>query len=114
MHTMATISFIIIGHKFDVHFEWNQDLTCYPVQFIYYKGRRVGLFDVNDDHNTIYFNPATMLDIFGQDFNADNFSIGITFGLFHTEGMTSDEIINKKKDIDNMTQGAADVFKLYS
>ena len=111
---MATIGFTIIGHKFDVHFEWNKELTSYPVQFIYFNGRRVGLFDVNDDHNTIYFNPPTMLELFGSEFNADNFSIGITFGLFHSDGMTNKEITTKKNELDKMMQDAADVFQLYS
>ena len=111
---MATISFTIIGYKFDVHFEWNEALTDYPVQFIYYNGRRVGLFDVNDDHNTIYFNTPTMIELFGPEFNADNFSIGITFGLFRSDGMTNKQIYAKKNELDAMIQGAADVFQLYS
>lgn len=90
MSIMATLHFILHARKFTVGFEWNQTLTSYPVQFIYLDGRRVGVFDTNDDCDTIYFDSVTMVELFGQEFNVDNFGIGITFGYFNKTGLTTE------------------------
>ena len=111
---MATLSVNVNGRKFDVAFYWDATLTSYPVQFIHYEGRRVGLFDVNDDTDTIYFDSVTMFELFGPEFNADNFGIGITFGRFVREGLTNEEYNRQKHETNVMLKSADEVFKMYS
>ena len=110
---MATLSLTVNGRKFDVKFFWDATLTSYPVQFIYYHGRRVGLYDVNDDTDTIYFDSVTMFELFGQEFNVDNFGIGITFGRFDRTGLTNEEYNRQKNETNEMLRSADEVFKLY-
>lgn len=110
---MATLSLTVNGRKFDVAFYWVATLTSYPVQFIYYEGRRVGLYDVNDDTDTIYFDSVTMFELFGQEFNVDNFGIGITFGRFDRTGLTNEEYNRQKHETNEMLKSADEVFKLY-
>ena len=110
---MATLGFTINGRKFDVKFFWDNTLTCYPVQFIYFNGRRVGLFDKDDDTDTIYFDSVTMFELFGQEFNVDNFGIGITFGRFDRTGLTNEEYNRQKHETNEMLKSADEVFTLY-
>ena len=110
---MATLSLTVNGRKFDVAFYWDTTLTSYPVQFIHYEGRRVGLFDVNDNTDTIYFDSVTMFELFGPEFNADNFGIGITFGRFYREGLTNEEYNRQKNETNIMLKSADEVFKMY-
>ena len=110
---MATLSLTINGLKFDVAFYWDATLTSYPVQFICYEGRRVGLYDVNDDNDTIYFDSVTMFELFGPEFNVDNFGIGITFGRFDRTGLTNEEYNRQKHETNEMLKSADEVFKLY-
>lgn len=110
---MATIHFIIHNCKFTVGFEWDQTLTSYPVQFIYLEGRRVGLFDINDDFHTIYFDSVTMFELFGQEFNVDNFGIGITFGKFNSTGLTPEECNQRKQLLNTQIKSAGEVFQSY-
>lgn len=110
---MATLGFSVNGRNFDVAFYWDATLTSYPVQFIYYEGRRVGLFDVNDNTDTIYFDSVTMFELFGPEFNVDNFGIGITFGRFDREGLTNEEYNRQKNETNEMIRSANEVFKMY-
>jgi hypothetical protein len=110
---MAFTSFNILGHQFDIKFEWDQSLTSYPVQFIFFQGRRVGLFDENDNTDTLYFDAVTMTELFGSEFTPEYFSIGINFGLFDQTNLTLDEINDKKQAINIMIKSADDVLQLY-
>ena len=110
---MAFTSFNILGHQFDIKFEWNQMLTSYPVQFIFFKGRRVGLFDENDNTDTLYFDSTTMTELFGDAYTPEYFSIGINFGLFDQTGLTIDQINIKKQSINTIIESAENVFQLY-
>lgn len=110
---MATLSLNVNGRKFKVEFYWDATLTSYPVQFIHYEGRRVGLFDINDDTDTIYFDSVTMFELFGPEFNVDNFGIGITFGRFDRTGLTNEEYNRQKHETNEMLKSADEVFKLY-
>ena len=110
---MAFTSFNILGHQFDIKFEWDQSLTSYPVQFIFFQGRRVGLFDENDNTNTIYFDSTTMTELLGHVYTPEYFSIGINFGLFDQTNLTIDEINDKKDAINIMIKSASTVLQLY-
>jgi hypothetical protein len=110
---MATLTLTVNGHTFDVAHYWDNTLTSYPVQFIYYQGRRVGLFDRDDDNDTIYFDSVTMFELFGPEFNADNFGIGITFGRFDREGLSNEEYNRQKNETNVMLKSADEVFKMY-
>jgi hypothetical protein len=99
---------------FDIVEEYDQTLVTYPIHFLYYNNRRVGLFIRPNDTDTIYFDSVTMFELFGQDFNADNFSIGITFGRFDRTGLTVDQF-NKQKNETNLTLARAhDHFQEFS
>ena len=111
---MATLSLTVNGRKFDVAFYWDTTLTSYPVQFIYYEGRRVGLYDRNDDNSTIYFDSITMFDIFGPEFNADNFSVGITFGRFDKTGLTVDQYNKQQNETNLLLARGHDIFQEFS
>jgi len=110
---MAFISFNILGHQFDIKFEWNQSLTSYPVQFIFFQGRRVGLFDENDNIDTLYFDSTTMTELFGDAYTSEHFSIGVNFGGFDPTGLTLAEINCKKDAINTIIFSAENVFQLY-
>jgi hypothetical protein len=110
---MSTLHFILHARKFTVGFEWNPTLTSYPVQFIYQDGRRVGLFNTNDDFDTSYFDSVTMCELFGQEFNVDNFGIGITFGKFNSTGLTTEECNQRKQLINTQLKSADEVFQSY-
>jgi hypothetical protein len=110
---MATLTLTVNGCKFDVAHYWDNTLTSYPVQFIYYQGRRVGLFDRDDDNDTIYFDSVTMFELFGPEFNADNFGIGITFGRFDRGGLSNEEYNRQKNETNVMLKSADEVFKMY-
>ena len=110
---MAISYFKILGHQFDVKFEWDPTCTSYPVQFIFFNERRVGLFDENDNTNTIYFDSVTMTQLLGEQYTSEHFSIGINFGLFDETGLTIDEINDKKQSMNIMIKSAKDVLQLY-
>jgi len=110
---MATLTLTVNGCKFDVAHYWDDMLTSYPVQFIYYQGRRVGLFNRDNDTDTIYFDSVTMFELFGQEFNVDNFGIGITFGRFDREGLSNEEYNRQKNETNVMLKSADEVFKMY-
>jgi len=110
---MAFTSFNILGHQFDIKFEWDQTLTSYPVQFIFFQGRRVGLFDENDNTDTLYFDSTTMTELFGDAYTSEYFSIGVNFGLFHQTGLSIAQINDKKQAINMICDSASNVLQLY-
>lgn len=110
---MTFTYFKILGHQFDVRFEWNQSLTSYPVQFVFFQGGRVGLFDENDNMDTLYFDSTTMTKLFGDMFTSEHFSIGVNFGGFDPTGLTLAEINCKKDAINMIIFSAENVFQLY-
>jgi hypothetical protein len=80
---------------------------------LYWEGRRVGLFDTNDDFDTSYFDSVTMVELFGHEFNEDNFGIGITFGKFNQTGLTDKECNEKQNTMNIQIKSADEVFQSY-
>jgi hypothetical protein len=83
----------------------------YPVHFLYYKGRRVGLYVVPGDMDSIYFDSVTMFELFGQEFNKDNFPGGITFGRFDKTGLTLDQYNKRQNETNLLLAKGHDIFQ---
>ena len=101
----------INDYTFDVYVEHDQSLWFDPIHFIYYKNDRVGLYVIPGIADTIYFDSITMFKLFGQEFNADNFSIGITFGRFDRAGLTNEQYNKRKNETDRLLKRGDDLFK---
>jgi hypothetical protein len=96
---------------FNVVVERDQSIVPYPVHFLYYKNQRVGLYVVSGDMDSIYFDSVTMFELFGQEFNKDNFPVGITFGRFDRTGLTVDQFNKQKNDTNLLLARGHDIFQ---
>jgi hypothetical protein len=96
---------------FNVVVERDQSLVPHPVHFLYYKDQRVGLYVVTGDMDTIYFDSVTMFELFGQDFNKDNFPVGITFGRFDKTGLTLDQYNKQQNETNLLLARGHDIFQ---
>lgn len=101
----------INDYTFDVGVEHDQSLWFDPIQFIYYNNKRVGLYVIFGNADTIYFDSLTMFNLFGQDFNADNFSIGITFGRFDRTGLTNEQYNKRMNETNLLLKRGHDIFQ---
>ena len=96
---------------FNVVVERDHSVVPYPVHFLYYKNQRVGLYVVSGDMDSIYFDSVTMFELFGQEFNKDNFPVGITFGRFDKTGLTVDQYNKQKNETNILLTRGHDIFQ---
>jgi hypothetical protein len=99
---------------FNVVIERDRSIVPYPVHFLYYKNERVGLYVVTGDMDSIYFDSVTMFHLFGQEFNVDNFPVGITFGRFDRTGLTLDQYNKRNNETNLMLARGHDIFQEFS
>jgi hypothetical protein len=96
---------------FNVVVERDQTIVPYSVHFLYYNHQRVGLYVVTGDMDSIYFDSVTMFELFGQEFNKDNFPVGITFGRFDKTGLTLDQYNKQKNETNLLLARGHDIFQ---
>lgn len=96
---------------FNVVVERDRSLVPYPVHFLYYNDRRVGLYVVPGDMDSIYFDSVTMFELFGQEFNKDKFPVGVTFGRFDKTGLTLDQYNKQTNETNLMLTRGHDIFQ---
>jgi hypothetical protein len=66
---------------------------------------------VTGDMDSIYFDSVTMFELFGQEFNKDNFPVGITFGRFDKTGLTLDQYNKQQNETNLMLARGHDIFQ---
>lgn len=98
---------------FNVVVERDQSLVPYPVHFLYYKNQRVGLYVVAGDMDSIYFDSVTMFELFGQEFNKDNFLLASHSGDSTRRDSRLTNTINSRMKRTFCWQGGTIYFKSF-
>ena len=85
LYKMAFVN--IANMNFVVGTEYDAALMHTPVQFVFYQGRRVGLYM----GVCIYFAADVMEELIGREFNVTNFPRALNFFRFNYNGLTQEE-----------------------
>jgi hypothetical protein len=104
---MAIIT--IWNTEFSVVSQFDPALMRIPTQFVFYQGRRVGLYL----GERIYFSPGPMEDLFGVDFIADNFPGAFNFFRLNYDGLTPDMIYTLNTRLNEDLLWADNIFRTY-
>ena len=100
--TIANMNFVVVS-------EYDAALMHTPTQFVFYQGRRVGLYM----GACIYFRRGVMEELFGRDFNVINFPNALNFFRFNYNGLTPDMIYNLNTRLNNDIMWADNVLVIY-
>ena len=107
LYKMAFVN--IANMNFVVMTEYDGALMHTPVQFVFYLGRRVGLYM----GACIYFARGAMEDAIGQDFNVTNFPQALNFFRFNYDGLTPEMIYILNSRLNNDIGWADMVLGIY-
>jgi hypothetical protein len=100
----------IANMNFIVMTEYDADLMHTPTQFVFYQGRRVGLYM----GVCIYFMSDVMEELFGREFNVQNFPQALNFFRFNYDGLTQDMIYNLNSRLNYDMMWADSILRLYT
>ncbi len=98
--TIANMNFVVVS-------DYDAALMHTPTQFVFYQGRRIGLYL----GACIYFGRGVMEELIGRDFNAINFPNALNF--FRFNGLTPDMIYNLNTRLNNDIMWADMVLGIY-
>jgi len=100
--TIANMNFVVVS-------DYDPALMHTPTQFVFYQGRRIGLYL----GACIYFGRGIMEDLIGRDFNVNNFPNALNFFRFNYNGLTPDMIYNLNTRFNNDIMWANMVIEIY-
>ena len=99
----------IANMNFVVGTDYDADLMHTPIQFVFYRGRRVGLYM----GVCIYFAADIMEELIGREFNVTNFPQALNFFRFNYDGLTPEMIYNLNSRLNNDIRWADMVLGIY-
>jgi hypothetical protein len=101
--TIANMNFVVMT-------EHDPELMHTPVQFVFYRGQRVGLYM----GACIYFAGEVMQELFGREFNVTNFPQALNFFRFNYNGLTPEMIYNLNSRLNYDMMWADNILMIYS
>lgn len=99
----------IANMNFVVGTEYDAELMHTPVQFVFYQGRRVGLYI----GVCIYFAADIMEELIGREFNVTNFPQSLNFFRFNYNGLSQAMIYDLNSRLNYDMMWADNILRLY-
>jgi len=100
----------IANMNFVVMTEHDAELMHTPIQFVFYQGRRVGLYM----GVCIYFMADVMEELIGREFNVTNFPRALNFFRFNHNGLTQAMIYDLNSRLNYDMMWADSILRLYT